>query len=47
MDPAGPLFENQTNSGRLDPSDADFVQIIHSNGGGILDVSDSLWDTGL
>ncbi|KAK3858303.1 hypothetical protein Pcinc_035504 [Petrolisthes cinctipes] len=37
MDPAGPFFENRTDSERLDPSDADFVQVIHTNGGGVLE----------
>ncbi|XP_050738745.1 inactive pancreatic lipase-related protein 1-like [Eriocheir sinensis] len=37
MDPAGPEFHHQSESGRIDKSDAEFVQIIHSNGGGILE----------
>lgn len=31
MDPAGPFFENFDLSVRLDPSDAKFVDVIHSN----------------
>ncbi|EFA09964.1 uncharacterized protein LOC100142416 [Tribolium castaneum] len=32
LDPAGPLFESQDPRARLDQSDADFVDVIHSNG---------------
>uniref|UniRef100_A0A915JK89 Lipase domain-containing protein n=1 Tax=Romanomermis culicivorax TaxID=13658 RepID=A0A915JK89_ROMCU len=32
LDPAGPLFACQNESIRLDPSDARFVQVIHTNG---------------
>ncbi|KAF5285939.1 hypothetical protein FQR65_LT13032 [Abscondita terminalis] len=32
LDPAGPLFEAQDPRARLDQSDADFVDVIHSNG---------------
>ncbi|RZC42700.1 Lipase and/or Abhydrolase 6 domain containing protein [Asbolus verrucosus] len=32
MDPAGPLFTVSNTGNRLDSSDADFVQIIHTNG---------------
>ena len=32
MDPAGPLFEAQDPRARLDESDAQFVDVIHSNG---------------
>lgn len=32
MDPAGPLFESQDPIARLDETDADFVDVIHSNG---------------
>ncbi|KAK7869887.1 hypothetical protein R5R35_006689 [Gryllus longicercus] len=32
LDPAGPLFEGQDPRARLDESDADFVDVIHSNG---------------
>lgn len=40
LDPAGPEFYNQPDSSRLDKTDADFVQIIHTNGCGFLDVRD-------
>ncbi len=32
-DPAGPSFQGKDPSLRLDPSDADFVDIVHSNQG--------------
>lgn len=32
LDPAGPLFEAQHPSVRLDGADAEFVDVIHSNG---------------
>lgn len=32
LDPAGPLFEAQHPKARLDSTDADFVDVIHSNG---------------
>ncbi|XP_031625249.1 uncharacterized protein LOC116341952 isoform X2 [Contarinia nasturtii] len=32
LDPAGPLFESQHIRARLDSSDANFVDVIHSNG---------------
>uniref|UniRef100_A0A6P7FUG5 Uncharacterized protein LOC114332856 isoform X2 n=1 Tax=Diabrotica virgifera virgifera TaxID=50390 RepID=A0A6P7FUG5_DIAVI len=32
LDPAGPLFESQDPRARLDQSDAEFVDVIHSNG---------------
>lgn len=32
LDPAGPLFESQHPNARLDETDADFVDVIHSNG---------------
>lgn len=31
MDPAGPLFERYAEQVRLDPSDAKFVDVIHSD----------------
>ncbi|KAB0800007.1 hypothetical protein PPYR_07887 [Photinus pyralis] len=33
LDPAGPLFLGLPESNRLDSSDANFVQVIHTNGG--------------
>ncbi|GLH00072.1 Phospholipase A1 VesT1.02 [Gryllus bimaculatus] len=35
MDPALPLFLTTSKSDKLDPSDAKFVQVIHTNGGGL------------
>jgi pancreatic lipase-related protein 1 len=32
LDPAGPLFESQHPKARLDETDAEFVDVIHSNG---------------
>lgn len=32
LDPAGPLFESQDPRARLDKTDANFVDVIHSNG---------------
>lgn len=32
LDPAGPLFESQHPNARLDHNDAEFVDVIHSNG---------------
>jgi hypothetical protein len=32
LDPAGPLFENEPPITRIDPSDASYVQCIHTNG---------------
>lgn len=36
LDPASPLFEGYESDDRLDPSDAQFVDVIHSNGDGVL-----------
>lgn len=32
LDPAGPLFESQHPKARLDSTDANFIDVIHSNG---------------
>lgn len=32
LDPAGPLFSIRTPSGRLDSADAEYVEVIHTNG---------------
>ncbi|RWS05831.1 Pancreatic lipase-related protein 1-like protein, partial [Leptotrombidium deliense] len=32
LDPASPLFEGYSEKVRLDPSDAEFVDVIHTNG---------------
>ncbi|MPC28709.1 Pancreatic lipase-related protein 3 [Portunus trituberculatus] len=37
LDPAAPEFTESPESSRLDKTDADFVQVIHTNAGGILD----------
>ncbi len=36
LDPAGPFFSLNDTDTRLDPSDGDFVDIIHTNGGTLL-----------
>jgi len=38
LDPAGPYFENTPEEVRLDPSDADFVDILHSDAEKLLDL---------
>lgn len=37
LDPAGPLFYAKDSEHRIDKSDAGFVDVIHANGGSILD----------
>ncbi len=32
LDPAGPSFENTPIQVRVDPTDADFVDVMHTNG---------------
>ncbi|KAJ8916044.1 hypothetical protein NQ315_010912 [Exocentrus adspersus] len=44
LDPAGPLFSVSNINNRLDPTDARFVQIIHTNGG-LLGFSASIGDS--
>jgi hypothetical protein len=39
LDPAGPLFENTDPQVRLDPTDADYVDVIHTNAGSLLSAS--------
>ncbi|RWS06517.1 Pancreatic lipase-related protein 1-like protein [Dinothrombium tinctorium] len=36
LDPASPLFEGYSEKVRLDPTDADFVDVIHTNGDGFI-----------
>lgn len=36
MDPAGPFFESFDARVKLDPSDAKFVDVIHSNGDDVI-----------
>lgn len=33
LDPAGPCFSNIDTAARLDSSDAEYVDVIHTNGG--------------
>lgn len=44
LDPAGPLFENYDPRVRLDPGDADLVDVIHSNGEKIYMGGLGAWD---
>lgn len=39
LDPAGPLYRGKPPSERLDPSDAQFVDVIHSDTDGTWDIS--------
>lgn len=38
LDPAGPLFHNTTLDFRLDPADAEFVQVIHTDACALIEV---------
>lgn len=39
MDPAGPLYEDTDPIVRTDPTDADFVDIMHTDAGSIFSAS--------
>lgn len=39
LDPAGPFFEDTDPLVRVDPTDANFVDAVHSNGGTLLSAS--------
>lgn len=39
LDPAGPLFEDTNPLVRLDPTDADLVDAIHTNGGSLISLT--------
>lgn len=39
LDPAGPFFNNEKEKARLSASDAHLVDVIHTNGGGLLTFS--------
>ena len=43
LDPAGPLFEGYTANVRLDKTDADFVDVIHSNGDSLI-IGGKIWN---
>lgn len=39
LDPAGPAFYSQPPERRIDKTDADFVDILHTNSGSLVEVS--------
>ena len=45
LDPAGPLFENEPIEARLDASDANYVDVYHTNAGDIIEF-DNIFKSG-
>ena len=44
LDPAGPLFEGYDPNVRLDKTDADYVDVIHSNGDSLIVGGFGTWE---
>lgn len=44
LDPAGPFFYHQPSDRRIDPSDAAFVDIVHTNSGSIIEGCNGLFE---